>query len=603
MIGWLIVGATSAFAQVEQREIKVEKGHTYLNLPVKNDNPLVRSRIKLKDLVVDEFTIKLADKDPDFWVFVDVSAYQGKVLKLELEKFTGPNRGGAINQNDSKPLPINALNLAHTAATFPGQLELYKESLRPQAHFSARRGWINDPNGLIYYKGEYHLFFQHNPYGWDWGNMHWGHAVSKDLIHWEELKEAIYPVNNKDAAFSGSAVVDPMNTSGFRKNGIDPLIAFYTSTGRGEAIQLSYDNGRTFQDYSANPLIKHTGRDPKVFWYEKGKHWVMVVWDSGEKKKLSLGEEAVINQHVIYTSNDLKSWIKTSGVDGFFECPELFELPVENKPGITRWVMYDATGRYVVGDFDGKKFTVEQPLTQYDYAGGYFYASQTFNNTPDNRRIQIGWGRNIKHPGMPFNQAMLFPVELKLKQTELGYRLCPTPIREIQSLHTNSQVITDKVVKGESPVQAKVNGDAVHVRATFEKGDATFGLNVLGYEITYNDLLGQVTTALNPNHNSTPAGPQAIFSGPAIPPITTTTYYSASELFTFEIIVDKNIVEIFVNDGNLYFAAPFDAKKTDLVEAFTKGRGNRKSILQKIEVHELNSIWPAVQSMPANSKK
>ncbi|HRG07902.1 MAG TPA: 2,6-beta-D-fructofuranosidase, partial [Cyclobacteriaceae bacterium] len=119
--------------------------------------------------------------------------------------------------------------LAHTGSTFPGQPELYKETLRPQVHFSARRGWINDPNGLIYYNGEYHLFFQHNPYGWDWGNMHWGHAVSKDLLHWTELKEAIYPVNDKDAAFSGSAVVDPQNTSGFRKDGIDPLIAFYTS--------------------------------------------------------------------------------------------------------------------------------------------------------------------------------------------------------------------------------------------------------------------------------------------------------------------------------------------------------------------------------------
>lgn len=590
-------------AQVEKREIKVEKGHIYLNLPVKNDNALVRSRVKIKDQIIDQFTIKLAEQDPDFWVFVDVSAYQGKVITLEIERFTGPNRPGMTSLPDNKPLPVNALKLAHTSTTFSGQLELYKETLRPQVHFSARRGWINDPNGLIFYNGEYHLFFQHNPYGWDWGNMHWGHAVSKDLLHWTELKEAIYPVNDKDAAFSGSAVVDPQNTSGFRKDGIDPLIAFYTSTGRGEAIQLSYDNGRTFQDYAGNPIIKHTGRDPKVFWYDKGKHWVMVVWNSGDKKKLSLGEEAIINQHHIYTSNDLKTWTLTSGLSGFFECPELFELPVENQPGQSRWIMYDATGRYVVGDFDGKKFTIQQPLTQYDYAGGYFYASQTFNNTPDKRRIQIGWGRNIKHPGMPFNQAMLFPVELKLNHTATGYRLCPTPITEITSLHTNSQLIENKILKPETPVQIKVSGDALHVKAVFEKGDATFGLNVLGYEIVYNDLLGQFTTALNPKHNSTPAGPQAIFSGPAIPPITTTIYYSDPEKFTVEVIVDKNIIEIFVNNGELYFAAPYDGNKTDLVEAFVKGRGNRKSILTQLEIHELKSIWPTFQPTAATGKK
>jgi hypothetical protein len=149
-----------------------------------------------------------------------------------------------------------------------------------------------------------------------------------------------------------------------------------------------------------------------------------------------------------------------------------------------------------------------------------------------------------------------------------------------------------------------VSGDALHVKAVFEKGDATFGLNVLGYEIVYNDLLGEFTTALNPKHNTTPAGPQAIFSGPAIPPITTTIYYSDPEKFTLEVIVDKNIIEIFVNDGELYFAAPYDGAKTSIVEAFVKGRGNRKSILQKLDVHELKSIWPASpQTVGSNEKK
>lgn len=585
---------SSAEGQVLTREIAIKKGHTYLNLPVKNSSILVRSRIKLKDKILDEFTIKMADKNPDFWVFFDVTAYQDKTLTVEVEKNTRNRPGTAqpVSTTDNAPFNSEGLNMIFADVRFVGQDSVYKEKMRPQVHFSSRRGWINDPNGLIYYNGEYHLFYQHNPYGWDWGNMHWGHAVSTDLLHWKELKEALFPVNNRDAAFSGSAVTDPENTSGFRKNGVDPLIAFYTSTGRGECIQVSYDNGRTFIDYDGNPVLKHSGRDPKVFWYDKGRHWVMVVWDNGQKRKLSLDQEAIINQQAIYTSPDLKTWTYQSGVGGFFECPELFELSVEGEAGVSKWIMYDATGRYVVGDFDGKKFSIEQHLTQYDYAGGYFYASQTYNNTPDGRRIQVGWGRNIKHPGMPFNQAMLFPTELKLKKTEYGLRLCPTPIREISALHTNSQVVENKILKANTSVQIAVNGDAIHAVAEFEKGDAIFGLNILGYELVYNDLLGEFTTALNSNHNATPAAPQAIFSGPEITPNTTTHYVKpGTEKFRIEAIVDKNIVEVFVNDGELYFSAPFDDAKTGIVEVFVKGRGERKSILKKLEVHELNSIW------------
>ena len=137
-------------------------------------------------------------------------------------------------------------------------------------------------------------------------------------------------------------------------------------------------------------------------------------------RQMSMGQEASVRQHSIYTSPDLKNWTYQSGVPGFFECPELFELPVEGEPGISKWVMYDANGRYIVGDFNGKEFKIEQDFTRYEHGGGYFYASQTYNNNPDGRRIQVGWGRNITNPGMPFNQAELFPSELKLKKTLNG---------------------------------------------------------------------------------------------------------------------------------------------------------------------------------------
>jgi fructan beta-fructosidase len=561
------------------RQIKIAKGQAYLNLPVSEAGKLTRAKISVDGKVIDQFTIKFAAADPDYWVFFDVTPYQGKTLTLEISKSTVEGRSTTNNIAHANNVvyedPVKALKTVYADAKFPGQDSLYKETLRPQVHFSSQRGWINDPNGLIYQNGEYHLFYQHNPYGWAWGNMHWGHAVSKDLIYWKQLPEAIYPFGDKDAAFSGSAVVDPKNTAGFRKNGIDPLIAVYTSTGRGECLKISYDNGRTFTDYEGNPVVKHSGRDPKVFWYEPGNHWVMVLWDNGHKKKMTLGQETVINQHVIYTSPDLKNWTYQSGVEGFFECPELFELPVEGEIGTSKWVIYDATGRYAVGDFNGKTFVVTQQIKQYDYGGGYFYASQTFNNAPGKRRIQVGWGRNITHAGMPFNQAMLFPVELTLKKSFDGLRLCPVPIKEISLLHKNSQVISDKVIKQKDSVSIAVKGDALHVVAEFEKGDAIpFGLNILGYEIAYNDLVGELTTSFKDVHSNTK------YPTPG------------NDLFRIEAIVDKNILEVYINNGELYYTMPFDGAKSGKVDVFVKGFGSQaKSVLKKIEVHELHSIW------------
>lgn len=575
------------------KEFKITKDQTFLNLPVNNSDRLARATIRMDGKPLDRFTINLATVKPEFWTFFDVSAYRGKTLTIEISNASqGMPRQGAGTENTPSPSVLNTkgLDMVFVDSKFPGMDSLYIEKDRPLVHFSAQRGWVNDPNGLIYYKGEYHMYFQHNPYGWQWGNMHWGHAVSKDLIHWKQLGEAIYPVIDEnggargDAAFSGSAIIDPENTGGFRKNNIDPLIAVYTSTGRGECLKMSYDNGRTFIEYGGNPILKHSGRDPKVFWYTPGKHWVMVVWDSGMPKKLSLGVEATVRQHSIYTSADLKSWTYQSGVSGFFECPDLFQLPVEGEPGNLKWVMYDASGRYIVGDFDGKKFSIEQSFTKYEHGGEYFYAAQTFNETPDGRRIQVGWGRNITQPGMPFNQVELFPSELKLKRTNSGYRLCPRPISEIATLHKNTQEVTDKVIQSGEPSGVTVNGESpVHIVAEFERGDAPITFNILGYELRFDNEW--IFTIIPPEGQS------------SLPTVTApVTYIPNSDIFKIEAIVDKNVLEFYVNDGELYYVTPFNGKKTQRIEAFVKSasgnRGsNKKFILKKMDVHELNSIW------------
>ncbi len=588
--------------QVLKKEISIKKGQTYLNLPVKNSDRLVRTTIRLNGKPLDQFTINLANSDPDFWTFFDVTPYQGKTLVIEVANAPARQFNQEAGNANPSELRQDGLNMIYADTKFPGQDSLYMERDRPQAHFTSNRGWINDPNGLIYYGDEYHMFFQHNPYGWQWGNMHWGHAISKDLIHWEQLKEALYPVIDEtpgargDAAFSGSAVSDPQNTSGFRRNGIDPLIAVYTSTGRGECLKLSYDNGRTFEEYPGNPILKHNGRDPKVFWYNPGKHWVMVVWKSGMPKKLSSGAEVSIREHSIYTSPDLKNWTYQSGVSGFFECPELFELPVEGEPGVKKWIMYDAHGRYVVGKFDGKKFDIEQHFTKYENGGGYFYASQIINNTPDVRRIQVGWGRNITHPGMPFNQPMLFPTELKLKKTLNGYRLCPAPIGEISQLHGNSKGLNEKVVKtGE---KASINVDEtkpLHIIAEIERGDAPIMFNILGYELRYdNEWIFATAAPYDGKEKVAPSGPF-----PAPTASTPVLYVTDAKIFKIEAIVDKNLLEFFINDGELYYVTEFAGKKSPVVEALipsAQGGGQRaasprKFIVKRLEVHELNSIW------------
>jgi fructan beta-fructosidase len=278
----LFLSGMQVFCQVSKenlmkREIKILNGQTLLNLPVNSSDRTVRATISVDGKPLDRFTINLAEKNPEYWTFFDISAYQGKTLTIEIAD--APDRfAGQSTQNTGKPAEVPVLNLKglnriFADSKFPGQDSLYMEKGRPQVHFSAQRGWINDPNGLVYDKGEYHMYFQHNPYGWQWGNMHWGHAVGTDLIHWQQLQEAIYPVMVEnatgfgDAAFSGSAIVDLENTAGFRKDGIDPIVAIYTSTGRGECLKISYDKGRSFIDYEGNPILKHNGRDPKVFWY------------------------------------------------------------------------------------------------------------------------------------------------------------------------------------------------------------------------------------------------------------------------------------------------------------------------------------------------
>jgi sucrose-6-phosphate hydrolase SacC (GH32 family) len=310
----------------------------------------------------------------------------------------------------------------------------YSEPLRPQFHFTAKSGWLNDPNGLVYFGGEYHLFFQHNPFGLQSGNLSWGHAVSDDLIHWEQLDEAIKP-DAFGMIWSGSAVVDTHHSSGLGSGKRPPMICFYTAAGgtneesKGKPFtqRIVYStDGRQFAKWEGNPVLPNyatQNRDPKVIWYEPGKHWVMTLFLDG-------------NRYGIFTSNDLKKWVKTSDVDmpGSGECPDLFQLPVDGDKANTPWVFWSASGAYRLGQFDGKKFASLTRPIQSNF-GNTGYAAQTYFNDPKGRRVQISWLNNSNFPGTAWNQQMGIPTELTLRSTPDGPRLAFNPVEEVKRIH------------------------------------------------------------------------------------------------------------------------------------------------------------------------
>lgn len=312
------------------------------------------------------------------------------------------------------------------------QIPAYQEAVRPQFHFTAQSGWLNDPNGLVYHRGEYHLFFQHNPFGTQWGNMTWGHAVSKDLVHWKQLPSAITP-NELGTVFSGSAVVDHANTAGFGKGS---LVCIYTAAGgtndasKGKPFTqclASSKDGRTFEMFRGNPVLNHVraeNRDPKVIWHGPSRKWVMALYLDA-------------SSFALYGSADLKNWTHLSDVQvpGASECPDFFEMALDGNSKKKKWVFWAANGTYLVGSFDGNVFKAETEALRSDF-GNTSYAAQTYFDAPKNRRIQIAWFRGSEFPGMPWNQQMGFPVDLSLRATADGPRLAFKPVQEIANLRS-----------------------------------------------------------------------------------------------------------------------------------------------------------------------
>ena len=412
----------------EQNIVSLDVTEDYLLLPIQDDAPegkicVVKDNEQKGTLM----NVRLARERVDLYVPFALSAYKGQHISIEIQG-----------------VPETAL--CWKELKLSGSFDMAnKESFRPVYHHTPAYGWMNDPNGMFYKDGVYHLYFQYNPYGSVWGNMHWGHSTSTDLMHWKFEGCAIVP-DAWGAIFSGSCVVDHENTAGFGK---EAVVAFYTSAKstpwgdiQMQSMAYSLDNGKTFTKYEGNPILTSSEkdfRDPKVFWYAPGKHWVMIL---------------AVGQHMeIYSSVNLKEWKKESEFGamqgahgGVWECPDLVEIPVEGTRE-KKWVLIcnlnpggpfgGSAAQYFVGSFDGKKFENESPTqTKWMDWGKDNYATVTWNNAPDGRCIALGWMSNWQYannvPTRQYRSANTLARDLTLYREGQELYLKSTPSSEVK---------------------------------------------------------------------------------------------------------------------------------------------------------------------------
>ena len=498
---------------------------------------------------------------------------------------------------------IAALLLAGSALSCALAANLYNEPWRPQYHFTPAKNWMNDPNGLVYYKGEYHLFFQHNPFGEKWGHMSWGHAVSTDLVHWRELPVALREESGI-MIFSGSGVVDWRNSSGLCQSG-DPkdpscLIAIYTghtSERQTQNIAYSNDRGRTWMKYSGNPVIDlhmKDFRDPKVFWYATAKKWVMVA--------------ALPTEHKVrfFASNDLKHWTALSDfgpageTGGAWECPDLFELPVGKHD--THWVLIvnvnpggpqgGSAGQYFIGKFDGTHFVNENPPEKtlwIDY-GKDFYAVTSFSGIPpsDGRRIWIGWLSNWQYandePTNPWRTTDSIPRVVTLRKTSEGIRIAQEPIKELVPLR--ERLMTSRADK------LNIKGDALEIALELELGGATeagLRLRTSTGEQTVVGIRREPPEVFIDRTKSGNVSFSSKFAGVHAAPLA-----NAAGKHKLHIFLDRSSVELFCDDGETVLSDRiFPSPSSNGLAMYSNGG--------KARVHSLR-VWRLRSALPSHDK-
>lgn len=488
----------------------------------------------------------------------------------------------------------------------------YTEPFRPAYHFTPQANWMNDPNGMVYYAGEYHLFYQHYPDSNVWGPMHWGHAISTDLVRWQHMPIALYP-DSLGYIFSGSAIVDHQHTSGLGTPEQPALVAIFTyhdpegekngsNTFQNQGIAYSTDKGRTWTKYAGNPVLRSPGirdfRDPKVFWHTETGKWIMIL--------------AVQDRVHLYSSPNLTDWTfesefgkDTGAHGGVWECPDLFPMKAEGSE-VTKWIMLvsinpggpngGSATQYFVGEFDGHRFVSETGGNDWVDWGRDNYAGVTWSNIPesDGRRIFLGWMSNWQYanvvPTYAWRSAMTIPRELKLITEGHNFRLVSRPVQELEKLRLGSPVTLPRrqLTEKTDITPEGIRLDRCELALEFAFGDQmpdSMGITLENdrqevFRITYLAHPGQFVID---RLHAGPKGFSAAFPGRSVAPWVT------SGKISIRMFIDASSVEVFVDGGRLVFTnLVFPSAPFTRLQVFTSGD---RIELGKTVCHNLKSVW------------
>ncbi len=514
--------------------------HKYLVLPVNTNITSKKVCLKSGEKLLFDFDCKIDALSPKSTAYIDISRFKGMTVDISIT----PYMDVEIGFSDFKELK-----------------GLWQESLRPKIHFTVANGYNNDPNGLIYYNGLYHMFYQHNPCSNQWGNMHWGHAISKDLMHWEEQDSALFP-DEMGTMFSGCAIEDERNVSGLGNGDKSPMLLYYTAAGNEsilskgkkftQCIAYSNDDGKTFEKYEGNPVVEYVmdlNRDPKVVWVEELNKYVMILYLSDDLYQM-------------LTSSNLIDWIplKEIHIRGERECPDIYPIKCANDK---KWVISGASDHYLVGRFTSSSFVIESSERKLTYSNAV-YAAQSFSGVKDGRIIRICWNKNKTHfLDYRFSQQMGIPMKMSLEKIDNRYYLSALPVEEISNLYLDEYKIENTVLNkairwnvGNNPVEILLKMPYVN--------DVCITLSVFGARI-------RLETAQN-----------NIFFGQIKMPISL-----IGDSIDLHIIVDTCSVEVFADGGKFCFT---QWNICDFNFPYVEISCTTHVKIDKIECHTLKSI-------------
>ena len=527
-------------------------GTRYLCLDINNAAPCRKLLIREGETLVYDLDVCLADPGMEsVRMYADLHPFTGKELTFLL-----------ADGEDEIPFPAQLTDKR-------ADEDDYRTYLRPTVHFTSRYGWNNDPNGLIFADNVYHMFYQHNPAGTRWGNMHWGHATSEDLLHWKEQPEALYP-DCHGTMFSGSAAADYNNITGLKEGKNTPILLYYTAAGgtsrlsEGEPfaqfMAYSADGGKTFRKYGDTPVLPHIiggNRDPKVVWADELNAWLMALYLDGR-------------DYCLFLSRDLLHWdrFQTITLPEDAECPDFYPLTCA-ETGERLWVFSGASDTYLVGLLSENGFHPLGEATPYRLGGGGSYAAQTFWGTGD-RVVKIAWGQ-MDAPGAQFSSQMLFPTEVTLHHCSDGrYRLATNPIPEISRLH-KMDVRVEKSAARKCPLRYQLKGDAYDLTIRVGYDTSPICCEFYGISLTIDASANRI-----------------ILPDREIP--LAYRWDSPCREHAVRLIVDTISLEVFSDEGLIYTALRAEPDFTkDQLLLYPASEGVREEI--SVDLAPLHSIW------------